>query len=132
MLTAKHFWINFSAKYLSSTPHQTTKNPLIPRSESTKTRTIMANGTASSDKVISPAKLAHVVLRTSPDTFKEMVQFYKTFLGGQATYENDSMSFITYDDEHHRIAILAVPGLGRNDTKTCGLEVCRFPPSFTI
>jgi catechol-2,3-dioxygenase len=74
-------------------------------------------------KVISPIKLAHVVLRTN--NFKNMVDFYKTFLGGEASYENDILSFLTYDEEHHRIAIAAIPGTGPKATKSCGLEVSR-------
>ena len=73
--------------------------------------------------VTSPRKLAHVVLKTSAESFKTMCDFYKTFLGGHASFENTFLSFITYDDEHHRIAIAAVPGLGPKDTKTAGLEV---------
>jgi catechol-2,3-dioxygenase len=79
-----------------------------------------------SSKVISPSKLAHVVLRTNSDNFKTMVNFYKIFLGGQATYENDFLSFITYDDEHHRIAIAGVPGTGPKTLKTSGLEHIAF------
>ncbi len=59
-------------------------------------------------KVTPPKKLAHVVLRTP--RYKEMVEFYKTFLGAEATYENDFLAFLTYDEEHHRIAIAAIPG----------------------
>jgi catechol-2,3-dioxygenase len=60
-------------------------------------------------KVLSPSKLAHVVLRTNTTNFRRMVDFYKTFLGAYATYENDSLAFLTYDDEHHRVAILGLP-----------------------
>jgi catechol-2,3-dioxygenase len=83
----------------------------------------MAINTPLTEKVISPVKLAHVVLRTSPEKFKEMSEFYKSFLGGQASYENDFFSFITYHDEHHRIAILAIPGTKAKDQQTSGLEV---------
>jgi catechol-2,3-dioxygenase len=62
-------------------------------------------------KVKSPEKLAHVVLNTSPENYKAMTSFYKTFLGGHAAMENDQICFITYDEEHHRIAIIAIPGL---------------------
>ena len=34
-----------------------------------------------------------------------MSQFYKNFLGAHANYENDYVCFLTYDGEHHRIAI---------------------------
>ena len=77
-------------------------------------------------KVTSPIKLAHVVLRTN--NFAAMNQFYKDFLGGQASVEvPDQLSFLTYDDEHHRIAVAAMPSLKNNDMDSCGLEVCRFP-----
>lgn len=81
-------------------------------------------------KTISPAKLAHVVLRTSPENFTPMKEFYKQFLGGHATYENQFLSFITYDDEHHRIAIGMMPGIEKSNAKTCGLELCTMFPSI--
>lgn len=78
-------------------------------------------------KVISPSKLAHIVLRTSRTSkFQEMVQFYKTFLGAEATYENAFLSFLTYDDEHHRIAIAAIPGTGPKQPNSSGLEHIAF------
>ncbi|KAJ5382476.1 hypothetical protein N7517_000387 [Penicillium concentricum] len=77
-------------------------------------------------KTLSPVRLAHVVLRTTPENFKTMTEFYKTFLGGQASWENDVLSFITYDDEHHRIAIAALPHVGPRNPKTCGLEHISF------
>jgi catechol-2,3-dioxygenase len=77
-----------------------------------------------STTVTSPAKLAHVVLRTGK--FNEMVSFYKIFLGAQATYENQFLSFLTYDDEHHRIAIAAVPNTGPKQRSSAGLEHIAF------
>ncbi|GAD95402.1 hypothetical protein SNOG_10887 [Paecilomyces variotii No. 5] len=77
-------------------------------------------------KTLSPAKLAHVVLRTQQDNFARMVSFYKTFLGAHASHEDEKLSFITYDDEHHRIAIAALPGIGPRDPKACGLEHISF------
>ncbi|OCL04423.1 Glyoxalase/Bleomycin resistance protein/Dihydroxybiphenyl dioxygenase [Glonium stellatum] len=81
-----------------------------------------------SAKVVSPIRLAHVVLRTN--NFKTMVNFYKTFLGAKANYENEFLSFLTYDNEHHRIAIAALPGTGPKTTKTCGLEHIAFTFTF--
>jgi catechol-2,3-dioxygenase len=77
-----------------------------------------------SSKVISPSKLAHIVLRTSK--FEEMVEFYKTFLGATTTYENAFLSFLTYDDEHHRIAIVSIPGTGPKQPTSSGLEHIAF------
>ena len=76
------------------------------------------------DNVRPPAKLAHVVLRTS--NFQKMVLFYKTFLGAHATFENDLFCFMTYDEEHHRIGIMNVPGVAEKNTMTAGLEHIAF------
>ncbi|KAL4935967.1 hypothetical protein BDV06DRAFT_217024 [Aspergillus oleicola] len=77
-------------------------------------------------KTLSPAGLAHVVLRTQPENFTKMTEFYKRFLGGHASHENDFLSFITYDEEHHRIAIAAIPNIVSRNPKTCGLEHIAF------
>lgn len=74
--------------------------------------------------VKSPSKLAHVVLRTN--NFGPMVQFYRTFLGAQVIYENEMLAFLSYDDEHHRIAIVQVPGTQTKITTSCGLEHIAF------
>lgn len=68
--------------------------------------------------------MAHVVLRTN--NFDQMRQFYKTFLGGTAAHENDFLSFITYDEEHHRIALIKFPDIKNKDYNTCGLEHVAF------
>lgn len=75
-------------------------------------------------KVLSPAALAHVVLRTG--NFKPLVDFYVNFLGGTVTYGNDFLSFITYDEEHHRIAIIGMGATGKMAPTTAGLEHIAF------
>lgn len=75
-------------------------------------------------QVKSPAYLAHIVLRTN--NLKSMADFYKTFLGAKASFENDFLSFLTYDQEHHRIAIINMPGTGPKQQESCGLEHVAF------
>lgn len=75
-------------------------------------------------KVMSPSKLAHVVLRTN--NFENMVKFYQKFLGAEVIYENEFLAFLTYDEEHHRIAIAAIPGTKSKNPTTCGLEHIAF------
>lgn len=75
-------------------------------------------------KVKSPSKLAHVVLRTG--NFRNMVQYYKDFLGAEASYENDMLCFLRYDDEHHRIALIAFPGTQPKVLGSSGLEHIAF------
>jgi catechol-2,3-dioxygenase len=74
--------------------------------------------------VKSPSKLAHVVLRTG--NLQKMVEFYQTFLGARVIYENDMLAFLSYDDEHHRIAIAEIPGTQAKFKKSCGLEHIAF------
>lgn len=77
------------------------------------------------EKVLPPARLAHIVLRTEAgERFQAMRKFYMDFLGAHVEMENEMLSFLRYDDEHHRIAILGVPGMGKRDRHTAGLEVC--------
>lgn len=75
-------------------------------------------------KVLSPSKLAHVVLRTN--NFGNMVEFYKKFLGAKVIYENEFLAFLTYDEEHQRIAIAEILGTRAKNPMTCGLEHIAF------
>lgn len=59
---------------------------------------------------IAPAKLAHVVLKTAPERVVALSHWYKTVLEGEAMFETDGLAFITYDSEHHRVAIVGIPG----------------------
>lgn len=77
-----------------------------------------------SAKVLSPDILAHVVLRTA--NLDRMVDFYTKFLGGTVTYGNEMISFITYDQEHHRIALIGIPSTEPKHPTSCGLEHIAF------
>lgn len=59
--------------------------------------------------IAPPAKLAHFVLRTS--RYEEMLAWYKKVLTAHVVYGNEFLSFLTYDDEHHRIAIVKMDNL---------------------
>jgi catechol-2,3-dioxygenase len=69
---------------------------------------------------IAPAKFAHIVLRTS--RFEEMMTWYKTVLEVEVVLENPMVSFLTYDDEHHRLAIANMPDLKDRAPQTAGVE----------
>jgi catechol-2,3-dioxygenase len=68
---------------------------------------------------IAPAKLAHLFFQTS--RYDEMVAWYKTVLEAEAVYASDANMFLTYDGEHHRIAIQHAPGLADRPKGTSGL-----------
>jgi catechol 2,3-dioxygenase-like lactoylglutathione lyase family enzyme len=64
--------------------------------------------TAPPEGARKPAKLAHVVIRTPH--YDETVRWYRTVLGATVVFSNPMLSFLTYDDEHHRIGVANVPG----------------------
>jgi catechol-2,3-dioxygenase len=51
-----------------------------------------------------PQKLSHLVLQTNRRD--EMRDWYCTVLGAQVLHENKSICFVSYDDEHHRVAFI--------------------------
>lgn len=55
-------------------------------------------------RTVSPVKLAHVVLRTRQ--FELAQQWWSDLLGGRVVFANDFVAFLTYDDEHHRVALV--------------------------
>ncbi|KAL8351409.1 hypothetical protein RB598_006279 [Gaeumannomyces tritici] len=110
--------ITKQAPISNSSTHKQTR-PLLSRFSINHTQpNIMAANKPNTPFVLPPAKLAHVVISTTQ--FKPMVAFYKTVLGGHSPFETDTMSFITYDDEHHRIAIFAHPEAATATTTTTG------------
>lgn len=75
-------------------------------------------------EIISPQRLAHFVLRTSQ--FAEMVKWYTTVLGAKPAFQNDILAFLSYDEEHHRVAILAVPDLKPQPEGVAGVHHSAF------
>lgn len=52
----------------------------------------------------SPAALCHIVFYTKK--FETMVAWYCDVLGAYPVMRNDRIAFLTYDEEHHRIAVV--------------------------
>ena len=73
---------------------------------------------------IAPAKLAHVVRRTA--RFEEMVAWYETVLAARTVHADGMLAFLTYDDEHHRIAIARLPGLEDGPVMAAGTDHIAF------
>lgn len=68
----------------------------------------------------SPVKLAHVVLRTP--RFEAMLRWYETVLGARVVFSNPLIAFLTYDDEHHRLALFHDPGAERPGPRATGMD----------
>jgi catechol-2,3-dioxygenase len=73
---------------------------------------------------VKPQKLAHVVRRTGH--FDELVQWYCTVLGAEVVHSDGMLAFLTYDDEHHRVAIAGIPGLPDQHDMTAGTDHVAF------
>jgi catechol-2,3-dioxygenase len=69
---------------------------------------------------IRPSKFAHVVFRTN--RYDEMVKWWCTVLEAEPVFANQMLTFLTYDDEHHRVAIARFPQLVDRPSDAAGLE----------
>src|SRR5882757_6678214 len=78
-----------------------------------------------SETAISPRKLAHVVLRTKSN-FDAMVKWYCFVLGAKIVFNARRLIFLSYDDEHHRIAIAASEDLAELPSRSAGLDHISF------
>jgi catechol-2,3-dioxygenase len=78
-----------------------------------------------SKSTISPSKLAHVVLRTRSN-LDAMVEWYCVVLGAHIVFSAGRLVFLSYDDEHHRIAIAASEDLAERPHRASGLEHIAF------
>ncbi len=67
----------------------------------------------------SPSRLAHIALRTN--RLPDLVDWYCKVLGAHVAYASDHVAFLTYDDEHHRIALIGLQDYpARDDTIRVG------------
>ncbi|RMF17896.1 MAG: biphenyl 2,3-dioxygenase [Candidatus Dadabacteria bacterium] len=73
----------------------------------------MAEPTLATDQLgvfrseLAPKQMAHLVVRTA--RFHEAIRFYRTMFGAEIAFANRRFCFLTYDHEHHRIAIIRMP-----------------------
>jgi len=73
---------------------------------------------------IHPVKLAHIVLRASD--LSRSRDWYMRVLEARPAFENDTVCFLMYDDEHHRIGLIARSDLSGSSDDRPGLEHVAF------
>lgn len=56
---------------------------------------------------VKPTYMAHFVVRTA--RYSETVAWYVNFFEGRVVHASENLTFITFDHEHHRVAIANVP-----------------------
>lgn len=83
--------------------------------------TTAGNGT---DTAIAPAKLAHIVIRSHH--FDESIAWWTKVFGMTERHRNEFIAFLTYDDEHHRLAIVRAREEADLDRKKAGFEHVAF------
>ncbi len=69
---------------------------------------------------VTPAFFAHAVLKTS--RLEEMVAHWTTLLNATVVFQNPMLCFMTFDEEHHRLAIAGLPGLKDMQDQAAGLD----------
>ena len=73
----------------------------------------------------SPARMAHIVFRTND--LPAMQRWYCTVLDAHVVFGNDRIAFLTYDEEHHRVALIAIePYAARPPVDTVGFYHAAF------
>lgn len=79
----------------------------------------------------APAKLAHVVVKTPRPA--KILDWYCTVLDGVIVFRDKRVGFMTYDEEHHRVAVIGVPAvlripqfIGRFGRKFFGIDHMAF------
>jgi catechol 2,3-dioxygenase-like lactoylglutathione lyase family enzyme len=73
---------------------------------------------------IVPCKLAHYVIRAK--RFEDMLAWYRRVFHLKTSFEAPVIAFLTYDEEHHRIAFLNTAHLPEPDTMRTGIDHVAF------
>jgi catechol 2,3-dioxygenase-like lactoylglutathione lyase family enzyme len=81
----------------------------------TATRTLPV----SSQRIV-PQKFAHVVLKTA--NYDAVIDWYTAVLQARVAFRNDFIAFLTYDDEHHRVAVINMPDSPAPDPAAAGVH----------
>src|SRR6266852_9264550 len=75
---------------------------------------------AATTQPISPAKFAHFVLRTGQ--LDQLAEWYRVVLNARIVFRDERLCFLSYDDEHHRLALIQIPGLAPRDPEAAGTD----------
>lgn len=73
---------------------------------------------------IAPAYLAHIVFKTP--NFEEVRDWWCEVLEARPSMDNGGLAFLTWDSEHHRVAIAKIPALSPNWKFTRGMDHVAF------
>jgi len=74
----------------------------------------------SNEPKTTPVKISHVVLKSSK--YQKAIDWWKEFLGAYTQFESDFITFLTYDEEHHRLAIINAPNAKARSGDVAGVD----------
>lgn len=72
----------------------------------------------------SPRKLAHLVLATRH--YEDAIRWWVLVLGAKVMYRNELLCFLSYDDEHHRLALVNTANFAPKRREATGLDHVAF------
>ena len=72
----------------------------------------------------SPRKLAHIVLTTRH--YEKAIHWWSIVLGAKVVFRNDLLCFLSYDDEHHRVALVNTTNYATKRRESTGLDHVAF------
>lgn len=73
---------------------------------------------------LSPLKFEHAGLRTT--RLQPMVDWYAEVLEADVAFENAMLAFLCYDEQNHRLVIVARPGTVERPPNSAGLDHLAF------
>jgi catechol-2,3-dioxygenase len=76
------------------------------------------------DNAVAPGRMAHFVLQSNQKDV--LVEWYATVLSCEVLHDSDRITFLTFDDEHHRIGIVQNDNLAPRDAGACGVAHIAF------
>ena len=77
----------------------------------------MSQRTLDTETTTVPTKFAHMVINTRQ--YEAMKRWYGDVLGMEIVVDNGMLCFLTFDDEHHRLALVNLPDLKEQSPELC-------------
>jgi catechol-2,3-dioxygenase len=72
----------------------------------------------------APPRIAHFVIRTN--RFAEMRDWYVVFFQAQILFDDGRAAFLTFDEEHHRLALINEPSLQESNDQINAIDHVAF------
>ena len=72
------------------------------------------------EQTVIPGQFAHIVINTR--SYQAMQQWYTSVLGMKVVIDNGLLCFMSYDDEHHRLALVNNPKLKERSDEHAGVN----------